>query len=584
MRSPFRRRRRANKPQGRIRRYLTIPGVIAPSRHQIAFSWVDSRHRRGDRPASRRGLCAADFPDSGKKARKGESFSGRAAPLWPSGAQMSLFRSRAVAGALSVLTGAGALFASAGAPRAAPALVVDVSSGAVLHAEEATRPWYPASLTKLMTVYVALRAVHEGRVSLQTPMVVSNRAAKMAPSKMGFKPGTEVTLENALKMIMVKSANDVSVTIAEGVSGSVEKFSGEMNQVAAALGMRQSHFVNPNGLHHEDHVSSAQDMAILARALLIHFPQHEKLYGIGALKLGTKVIPTHNGLLGRYPGADGMKTGFVCASGFNVVASATRGGRRIVVTVVMGSPNAKTRTLKAMALFEQGFAASNFGRTSLTQLPPSGIAEPPNLRQQICGPGRNRDSIGEDFGVSVAGLQNPGTNFDEGSPSAFFQQRSAPNPALVALATGDLGPRPAFEPVPVYIGRAPGWAGSARAALSDEAPDPATAAAPRGRRTHAATQANPHKPLPPVSAAAAKTRQGAKPAAQPANAAARTAAKPAPKPAAKPAAKPASAKAKPAPKPGAKPAATAGQKPKPPAKPQAAAPKPQAAAPAPAVR
>ncbi len=500
---------------------------------------------------------------------------------------MSLFRSRAVVGALSVLTGAAALFASAGVTRAAPALVVDASTGAVLHAEEATRPWYPASLTKLMTVYVALRAVHEGRISLQTPLVVSNRASKMAPSKMGFRPGTEVTLENALRMIMVKSANDVSVTIAEGVSGSVEKFSGEMNQVAGALGMRQSRFVNPHGLHHEDHVSSAQDMAILARALLIHFPQHEKLYGIGALRLGTKVIPTHNGLLGRYPGADGMKTGFVCASGFNVVASATRGGRRIV-TVVMGSPNAKTRTLKAMALFEQGFAASNFGRTSLTQLPPSGIAEPPNLRQQICGPGRNRDSIGEDFGVSVAGLQNPGTNYDEGSPSAFFQQRAAPNPALVALATGDLGPRPVFEPVPVYIGRAPGWAGSARAALSDEAPDPATGAAPRGRRTHAATQANPHRPLPPVSAAATRTRQGAKPAAKPANAAARTAAKPAAKPAARPAAKPASANAKPAPKPnaraGAKPAASAGQKPKTAPKPQASSPKPQAAAPAPAVR
>src|SRR5690606_873284 len=116
---------------------------------------------------------------------------------------------------------------------------------------------------------------------------------------------------------------------AEGVSGSVEKFAEEMNQVAAALGMRQSHFVNPNGLHNDAHVSSAQDMAILARALLIHFPQQQSLYGIGALKLGTKIIPTHNGLLGRYPGADGMKTGFICPSGFNVVASASRGGRRI---------------------------------------------------------------------------------------------------------------------------------------------------------------------------------------------------------------------------------------------------------------
>ncbi|MDP2357695.1 MAG: serine hydrolase [Beijerinckiaceae bacterium] len=486
---------------------------------------------------------------------------------------MKLFRTRATFGALSLFTGAAALAASVCGVQAAPTLVVDVSSGAVLHAEEATRPWYPASLTKLMTVYVALRAVHEGRVSLQTPLVVSNRAARMAPSKMGFKSGTEVTLENALKMIMVKSANDVSVTIAEGVAGSVEKFSAEMNQVASALGMRQSHFVNPNGLHHDAHVSSAQDMAVLARALLIHFPQHQTLYGIGALKLGTKIIPTHNGLLGRYPGADGMKTGFVCASGFNVVASATRGGRRII-TVVMGSPNAKTRTLKAMSLFEQGFAVSNFGRTTLAQLPPSGVAEAPNMRSQICGPGRNRDSIGEDFGVSVAGLQNPGTNFDEGGPAAFFQQqRMATSPALAALATGDLGPRPVFDPVPIYIGRAPGWAGSARAALTDDASD-AAATKPAGGRTHPATQANPHKPLPVAKPKAAeKKQQAAKPAAKKQQGAKATQ-KPTQKPAAKAAQKPAP---KPAPKPAAK--AKTDQKPKAAQKPAPkAAPKPQASA------
>ncbi len=491
---------------------------------------------------------------------------------------MKLFRTRATTSALSFITGAAALAASVCGVQAAPTLVVDVSSGAVLHAEEATRPWYPASLTKLMTVYVALRAVHEGRVSLQTPLLVSNRAARMAPSKMGFKAGTEVTLENALKIIMVKSANDVSVTIAEGVAGSVEKFSTEMNQVAAALGMRQSHFVNPNGLHHDEHVSSAQDMAVLARALLIHFPQHQTLYGIGALKLGTKIIPTHNGLLGRYPGADGMKTGFVCASGFNVVASATRGGRRII-TVVMGSPNAKTRTLKAMSLFEQGFAASNFGRTTLAQLPPSGVAEAPNMRSQICGPGRNRDLIGEDFGVSVAGLQNPGTNYDDGGAAAFFQQqRTVTSPALVALATGDLGPRPSFEPVPIYIGRAPGWAGSARAALTDDAPD-AEATKPVGRRTHPATQANPHKPLPVAKPKAADKKQlAAKPVAN----------KPAAnKPAAnKPVANKSAAKkqqgAKAAQTPGAKPAAKAGQKPK--AQAQKPEPKPQASAAPPAVQ
>ncbi len=409
-------------------------------------------------------------------------------------------------------------------------------------------------------------------MSLETPLVVSNRAARMAPSKMGFKPGTEVTLENALKMIMVKSANDISVTIAEGVSGSVEKFADEMNQVAAALGMRQSHFVNPNGLHHDQHVSSAQDMAILARALLLHFPQQEPLYGIGALKLGAKIIPTHNGLLGRYPGADGMKTGFVCASGFNVVASASRGGRRLV-TIVMGSPNAKARTLKAMALFEAGFSASASGRTTLAQLPPSGIAEPPNLRSQICGPNRNRNAD-EDYAIPIAGLQNTSGNVDEGPAAFFMQQRQqSVNPALVALATGELGPRPVFQPVPVYIGRAPGWAGASRQALTDEAADPETAAAPRGQRGRATTQANPHKPLPVA----------AKPATKPKAAQAKPAAKPAAKTAAKPPAKPApKSAAKPAPKPDAK--AQSAQKPKAEAQKPKPAPKPQASAPAPTVR
>ena len=238
-----------------------------------------------------------------------------------------------------------ALAGFAAAPVAAtPLLVIDARSGEVLVQQQATQPWYPASLTKLVTTYVALKAVRQGRISLDTPIVVSARASRMPPSKMGFRPGQEVTLDNALKMLMVKSANDIAVTIAEGVSGSVEGFATEMNRVAAELGMRESHFVNPNGLHNTAHVSSARDMAMIGRALYRDFPEHSDLFGIGALRLGNRIIPTHNGIMGRYPGAEGMKTGFVCASGFNVVASATRGGRRLIA-VVMGYPNARSRTL-----------------------------------------------------------------------------------------------------------------------------------------------------------------------------------------------------------------------------------------------
>src|SRR3712207_2291165 len=220
------------------------------------------------------------------------------------------------------------VFAAGAGSAATPSLVVDVDSGRVLYAERATDPWYPASVTKLMTAYVALQAVRQGRLSLDTPLPLSELAHSMPPSKMGFPPGIEVTLDNALKIIMVKSANDVSVAIAEGIGGSVEGFADMMNAAAQRLGMRESRFVNPHGLPDERQHTSARDMAILGRALFREFPEHAGYFQIGAIKFGRRIMNNHNGLMGRYPGADGMKTGFICASGFNVVASATRNGRR----------------------------------------------------------------------------------------------------------------------------------------------------------------------------------------------------------------------------------------------------------------
>ena len=273
---------------------------------------------------------------------------------------------------------AAALAIGAAAVQATPYLVADVDSGQVLMQDEATAPWYPASLTKLMTVYVALDAVRSGKVTLDT----SARAARMPSSKMGFRPGAEVTLDNALKMLMVKSPNDVAVMVAEGVSGSVEAFADDMNAAAQRLGLHESQFVNPNGLHDPAHVSSARDMAMIARALLREFPQHADLFSIGALQLGNQYIPNHNGLLGRYPGADGMKTGFTCPAGWNVVASASDYGQRLIV-VVLGAPTAGSRNQEAADLFDRGFAMSGGGIGSLESLPPvSGPA--PNMRAEVC--------------------------------------------------------------------------------------------------------------------------------------------------------------------------------------------------------
>src|SRR5712692_7055377 len=162
-------------------------------------------------------------------------------------------------------------------------LVIEAESGKVLYAERATQPWYPASVTKLMTAYVTLRAVREGRLALDTPLTVSTNAVAQAPVKMGFGTGTTVTVDNALKMLMVKSANDIAVVLAEGVAGSIEKFADEMNHTSQRLGMTQSSWVNPNGLPADDQISSARDLAILARALLREFPEYDLYWNIGAI-------------------------------------------------------------------------------------------------------------------------------------------------------------------------------------------------------------------------------------------------------------------------------------------------------------
>lgn len=366
-----------------------------------------------------------------------------------------------------------ALFALSAPARANPAIVIDAANGEVLLAQEATRSWYPASLTKMMTAFVALKAVRENRITMNTPIAVSARAARMPPSKMGFKPGQLVTLDNALKMLMVKSANDIAVTIAEGVSGSVESFAAEMNAQARALGMRESYFTNPNGLPATHQVTSARDMALLGRALYAYFPEQADLFGIGALSLGGRVIPTHNGLIGRYPGADGMKTGFTCSAGFNLVASATRGGRKLIVAV-LGAPSAKLRTVQAATLLDKVFAGqgSHFG--SIQALSSPGVAPAPDQRDSVC---RNRGAAIAQFSAEIEDFSQPiNTPFTSlfspegggGSPLGGAPSQLSPARQVAAM------PRPHFDPVPVFVGPAPGWTGPiARAAGS---PEPSTAA------------------------------------------------------------------------------------------------------------
>jgi D-alanyl-D-alanine carboxypeptidase len=383
----------------------------------------------------------------------------------------------AAASSLAALLG----FASPSSVLAAPALVMDAASGAVLYQEEATQPWYPASLTKLMTVYVALKAVHEGRLALDTPLVVSAYANSMSPSKMGFRPGTEVTLDNALKMLMVKSANDLAVTIAEGVSGSVEAFADEMNASAQAIGMRESRFFNPNGLPDSRQVTSARDMALLGRALYLQFPEHADLFNIYAFRLGSRMSRNHNPLLGSYPGTDGMKTGFTCSAGFNIVATALRGDRRLI-TVVMGAPSSGARSAMATALFDRGFmSTSSVG--SVASLNASALSEPADMHGKACygrGPA-TRDYMAAVQRARVAAAPRAPQQA-EATPERGSLVEGARKKGRAAMKVVADGARAAYNVVAVYVGRAPGWTGpvaNARPANTPVGtPPPVTAYAP----------------------------------------------------------------------------------------------------------
>jgi D-alanyl-D-alanine carboxypeptidase len=324
-------------------------------------------------------------------------------------------------------------------------LLVDADTGRVLHAENATYPWYPASTTKLMTTYTTLRAVKEGRITLDNLFVVSANAAAQAPTKMGFAVGTQVTVDNALKMLMVKSANDMAVLLAEGVSGSIENFATEMNRNARRLGMTQTNYVNPNGLPADEQITSARDMAMLARALIHEFPEYDYYWHLPGIKLGKKVVRNYNTLLGRYPGADGMKTGFICASGFNLVATASRDGKRMIA-VVLGAPSSAVRAVQAAQLLEQGF---NTG--PLSWLTPSlGLvdslapidAAPVNLHEEMCGNHRKRPASEEEEQEANA------ASLPADSPYAVFLSALKPQAKGASLLQNEnLG-----EPVPVFTG------------------------------------------------------------------------------------------------------------------------------------
>jgi D-alanyl-D-alanine carboxypeptidase len=269
---------------------------------------------------------------------------------------------------------------------------------------------------------------------------------------MGFKSGTRVTADNALKMMLVHSANDMAILLAEGVSGSIDKFTTEMNAEAQRLGMTQTSYVNPNGLPDEHQVTSARDLAILARALIKDFPEYDDYWHIASIRLGRKVYRNTNKLIDAYAGSDGMKTGFICASGFNLVATATRTGKRLIA-VVLGATSANGRAVKAAQMFERGFGTDPLAwlkpsQTTVEAMEPVSAA-PPDMHDEVCPKDRHHPPPTEDG--------------DEGTgagPAGGFTLGDLPLPGLRSGSVLTSGLAAGIAPIDVYTGpaRPPGWA------------------------------------------------------------------------------------------------------------------------------
>ncbi|HTV69816.1 MAG TPA: D-alanyl-D-alanine carboxypeptidase family protein [Rhizobiaceae bacterium] len=285
-----------------------------------------------------------------------------------------------------MLSGIAALIVAVSPAAAKPTLLFDLQTGQILQHQEAFQRWHPASLTKLMTAYVTFRAIQAGELTLTSPIRVSKVSAKEPPSKMGYKPGAEMTLDNALKMMLVKSANDIAAAVAENVGGTVPDFVKRMNAEAARLGMTSTHFSNPNGLHVPDQYTTARDLAVLVTALRAEFSQYNGYYKIEGLQAGKTVMKGYNKLIGRFEGADGMKTGFVCASGFNLIGTATRNGHTLGA-IVLGGTLTKDRAEIAAEMLARGFGSlPTSSPTTIYTLQPYGDGRdtPVDMRDIVC--------------------------------------------------------------------------------------------------------------------------------------------------------------------------------------------------------
>tara|TARA_Y100000034_G_scaffold136432_1_gene212865 strand:+ start:1408 stop:2763 length:1356 start_codon:yes stop_codon:yes gene_type:complete len=260
-------------------------------------------------------------------------------------------------------------------------IVIDAETGTILREENASLKRYPASLTKIMTLMMAFEAIENGQTTMNSHVKISQRAANAVPSKLGLRPGSTIKLKDAILALVTKSANDIAVAVAEHVAGSEDNFARLMTRRARQIGMSNTTFKNAHGLHNSRQVTTARDMAKLAQYMYFRYPQYYKLFSTRSFTYQGKTYNNHNRLLGKYKGMDGLKTGYINASGFNLVASAERGNKRII-GVVFGGRTATTRNNHMVEILDDGFGKLRNTRYVLAN-PPKPVTKPNHLRDDL---------------------------------------------------------------------------------------------------------------------------------------------------------------------------------------------------------
>ncbi len=280
------------------------------------------------------------------------------------------------------------------------AMLINAQTGEVLYARQADAPRYPASITKVLTLYLAFDRLAKGTLHEGDAIVVSKHAAAQKPSKLGLKPGSTIALKNAIDIIATKSANDIAVALAEHIAGSETAFAAQMTATAHRLGMASSQFVNATGLPDARQLTTARDIATLSRAVVRDFPQFYKVFSQVAVDYEGRTIENHNHLLTTLPGVDGIKTGFTSAAGFTLTASMAQNGTRLIA-VVLGGPSRLARDGNVTNLLDTGFYVMNARAHGENTTVAANLAEPDDLSDGTMA-GLSETAVGDSPSLALA--------------------------------------------------------------------------------------------------------------------------------------------------------------------------------------